>query len=68
MEPTNQGKIQEHLGEVVRSTVEETLTPCWTRKRTDFAAPNGTNGARRGKTRGRVPTNDTYRRKQAKSR
>ena len=25
MEPTNQGKIQEHLGEVVRSTVEETL-------------------------------------------
>jgi hypothetical protein len=69
MEPTNQGevpklsqviqidegKIQEHLGEVVRNTV----AVC--------AEPSGTNGPRRGRIRGRVPTSDTYRRKRAKS-
>jgi hypothetical protein len=62
MQPTNQGevsklsqviqldegRIQEHLGEVVRSTVEETLKPCWMLKRIVFAVPSGTNGPRAG--------------------
>ena len=64
----DEGKIQEHLGEVVRSTVEETLNALRTRKPTAFAEPSGMNGPGRGRTRGRVPTSGTCRRKRGKSR
>ena len=84
MEPTNQGevpklsqviqidegKIQEHLGEVVRSTVEETLNAMLDAEadRLCRAEPSGTNGRRHGRIRGQVPTSGTYRRRRVKSR
>ena len=60
----DEGKIQEHLGEVVRSTVEETLNAMLDAE----AEPSGTNGPKRGRIRERVPTSGTYRRRLAKSR
>ena len=64
MEPTNQGevklsqaiqidkgKIQEHLGEVVRSTAEETLNAMLDAKWTACADPSATNARKREKIR-----------------
>ena len=42
----DEGKIQAHLDELVRATVEETLNRCWMRKPTSCAERNGTSGRR----------------------
>jgi hypothetical protein len=82
MEPTNQGegtklsqviqidegKMQEHLGEVVRSTVEETLNAMLDGEADRLCQPSGTNGLRRGRIREQVATSGSYRRKRVKSR
>jgi hypothetical protein len=56
------------MGEVVRSTVEETSNAMRTLKPAVFAEPSGTSGLRRGRIRGRVLTSGSYRRKRVKSR
>lgn len=70
MEPTNQGeatklsqviqidegKIQEHLGEMVRSTVEETLNAMLDAEADRLAELTGTNGLRQEKIHEQVPT------------
>lgn len=48
--------IQDHLGHVVRSTVEETLNGCWMRKRIGFAGQRVTSAVRPGGTTGRATT------------
>jgi hypothetical protein len=63
----DEAKIQEHLGEVVRSTVEETWNAMLDAEAVVFAVPSDTNGPRLEKIPGRVPTSGTYRRKRAKS-
>ncbi len=54
----DEGKIQAHLGEVVRSTVEETLNALLDARRTVSAKPSVTNAAKPGRTHGPVPTSD----------
>jgi hypothetical protein len=36
----NEAQIQDHLGEMVRSTKKRSML-CWTRRRTSFAGQNG---------------------------
>jgi transposase-like protein len=81
MEPTNQGeapklsqviqidegKIQEHLGEVVRSPVEETLNAMLDAEADRLCRAERYERTERGKTRGQVPTSDGYRPKRGKS-
>ena len=61
----DEGKIQEHLGEVVRSTVEETLNAMLDAEADRRA---GTNGPWHEKIHEQVPTSGTSRRKPAKLR
>ena len=70
MEPTNQGevakliqvieidegKIQEHPGEVVSSTTEETLNAMLDAEADRLCRPSRTSGSRHGRIREQVPT------------
>ena len=65
----DEGKIQEHLGEVVRSTVEETLNAMLDAEADRLcraAGPRSTNERKRGKIPGRDPTKGICRRRRAK--
>ena len=64
----DEGKIQAHLGEVVRSTVEETLNALLDAEadRLCRAEPSGTNGPRHARIPGRVPTSGSCTRKSGK--
>ena len=45
----DEARIRDHLGEMVRGTVEETQTPCWMLKQTSFAGQHVTNAAKLGR-------------------
>ena len=64
----DEGKIQEHLGEVVRSTVEETLNAMLDAEADRLCQAERYERNGRGRIRGQDPTNGSYRRKRAKSR
>jgi hypothetical protein len=62
----DEGKIQEHLGEVVRSTVEETLNAMLDAEADRLCQAERYEGPRRERIRGQVPTSGSCRRKPAK--
>src|ERR1700733_12669824 len=52
----DEARIRDHLGEMVRGTVEETLNAIWMPKQTSSAVRAVTNAARRGRTPGLAVT------------
>jgi putative transposase len=47
----DEARIRDHLGEMVRGTVEEALNAMLAPRRTGCAAPGATSAAKRGRTR-----------------
>jgi len=72
LEPTltqiDEGKIQEHLGEVVRSTVEETLNAMLDAEADRLCRADGYERTEAGRTREPVPISGSCTPKWAKSR
>jgi transposase-like protein len=63
----DEGKIQEHLGEVVRSTVEETLNAMLDAEADRLCRAERYERTEARKIRGQDPTSGSYRRKREKS-
>jgi hypothetical protein len=53
----DEARIRDHLGEMVRGTVEETLNAFWMRKQIGFAVQDVTNALKAGRTPGPATMN-----------
>ena len=57
----DEARIRDHLGELVRDTVEDTLNACWMPRRTSFAARADTSAVRPGRILGLAATSERCR-------
>ena len=63
----DEARIRDHLGEMVRGTVEEALNAMLDAEADGYAAPDATSAARRGRTRAPAAMNDRWTHQLARS-